>query len=78
VLEQLKLPRHSYEENHKICAKQVKVLQIEPNTTYRKYKKFALTSLVDHSVSESILDIYRIRTPIMAPEVSKNSVLCGQ
>jgi hypothetical protein len=36
LLEKLKLAQHAYKEGHKICWKEVNVLQIEPNTTYRK------------------------------------------
>jgi hypothetical protein len=38
LLEKSKCAQHAYEEGHKICWKDAKVLQIEPNTTYRKYK----------------------------------------
>jgi hypothetical protein len=34
-----------YEEGHKISCKDMKVLQIEPNTTYRKYKESAYMSV---------------------------------
>jgi hypothetical protein len=43
-------------------------LQVEPNTTYRKYKESAHVSLVDHPISQASLDIshldsnYRIRS----------------
>jgi hypothetical protein len=39
LLEKSKLVQHAYEEGHKICWIEVKVLQIEPNTAYRKYKE---------------------------------------
>jgi hypothetical protein len=45
LLEKSKLSR-AYAVGHKICWKETKVLQIEPNTTYRKYKKSAHMSLV--------------------------------
>jgi hypothetical protein len=38
------------EEGHKICLKEAKVLQIEPNATYRKYKEAAHMSVVDHLI----------------------------
>jgi hypothetical protein len=46
-------------------------LQIEPNTTYRKYKKSAHMSLADHPISQTSLDISPICTPIIAAEVRK-------
>jgi hypothetical protein len=39
MLEKSKLAQHSYEEDHRICWNEAKVLQIEPNTIYRKYKE---------------------------------------
>jgi hypothetical protein len=39
LLENLKLAQHAYEEGHKMCWNEENVLQIEPNTTYRKYKE---------------------------------------
>jgi hypothetical protein len=36
LLEKSKLAQHAYEEGQKTCWKEAMVLQIEPNTTYRK------------------------------------------
>jgi hypothetical protein len=41
LLEKSKLAQHADEEDHKIYWKETKVLLIEPNTTYRKYKELA-------------------------------------
>jgi hypothetical protein len=71
LLEKSKLAPHAYEEGHKICWKETKVLQIEPNTTYKKYKESAHMSLVDHPISQHSLDISPIWTPIIAAEVRK-------
>jgi hypothetical protein len=57
LLEKPKLPQHAYEEGHKIYWNEAKVLQIEPNTTYRKYKQSAHMSLIDHPISQPRLDI---------------------
>jgi hypothetical protein len=38
LLEKSKLSQHAYEEGHKICWKEANVLQMEPITTYGKYK----------------------------------------
>jgi hypothetical protein len=35
-LEKSKSAQHAYEEGQKMCWKEAKVLQIEPNTIYRK------------------------------------------
>jgi hypothetical protein len=36
LLEKSKLAQRVFEEGHKICGKEAKVLQIEPGTTFRK------------------------------------------
>jgi hypothetical protein len=69
LLEKSKLAQHSYEEGHNICWKEVKVLQIEPNATYRKYEKSAHMSLAAHPISQPSLDISPIWTPIIETEV---------
>jgi hypothetical protein len=43
------LLQHVYEEGHKICFKEAKVLQIEPNTTHRKYTRNPPTCLSGRS-----------------------------
>jgi hypothetical protein len=46
-------------------------LQIEPNTTYRKFKESAQKSLVEHPTSQPSLDISSIWTPVITAEVRK-------
>jgi predicted GIY-YIG superfamily endonuclease len=41
LLEKSKLAQNVYEEGHKTCWNKMNVLQIEPNTTHRKYKESA-------------------------------------
>jgi hypothetical protein len=72
LLEKSELAQHAYEEGHKICCTEVKVLHIEPNTTYRKYKESAAhMSLLDHPISQPSLDISPIWTPIITAEVKR-------
>jgi predicted GIY-YIG superfamily endonuclease len=71
LLENSKLAQHAYEEDHNISWQESTVLQIEPNTTYRKYKESAHMSLVDHLISQPSLDISPIWTAIIAAEVGK-------
>jgi hypothetical protein len=54
-----------------ICWKEEKVLQIEPNSTYRKYKESSHISLLDHPISQPSLDISPIWTPILTAKVRK-------
>jgi hypothetical protein len=69
LLEKSKLAQHAYEEGHKICWSEAKVLQIEPNATYRKYKESTHMSLLDHPISQHSLDISPIWLPVITAEV---------
>jgi hypothetical protein len=70
LLEKSKLAQHAYREGHKICCwNEAKVLQTEPNTTYRKYKESAHISLINHLISQPSLDISPIWTHIITVEV---------
>jgi hypothetical protein len=68
LLEKSKLAQYVYEEGHKLCWRNVKVLQIELNTTYKKYKKSAHIFLA-HLLSQLSLDASPNLTPIIAAEV---------
>jgi hypothetical protein len=54
-----------------ICRKKAKILQIEPNAIYRKYKEPAHMSLIDHPISQPSPDISSIWASIIAAEVKK-------
>jgi hypothetical protein len=69
LLEKSKLAQHAYGQGHKICWNEAKVLQIESNTTYTKYKESAHMSLIDHPFNQPNLDISSIWTPIITAEV---------
>jgi translation elongation factor EF-4 len=49
----------------------LEVLQIEPNTTYRKYKESAHMSLLDDPIRQPSVDISPIWTPVITAEVKK-------
>jgi hypothetical protein len=71
LFEKSKLAQHAYEESHKIGWKEAKVVQIEPNTTYRKSKESAHMSVADYPIGQPSLDNSPIWTPIIAAEVRK-------
>jgi hypothetical protein len=71
LLEKSKSGQHAYEEGHRLCWKEAKVLQIEPNATYRKYKGSAHMSLAAQPISQPSLDISHIWTPIIEAEFRK-------
>jgi hypothetical protein len=74
LLEKSKLAQHAYEEGHKICWTKARVLQINPNTRYRKYKESAHMCLLDHPISQPSLDISPIWTPVIAAEINKRQL----
>jgi hypothetical protein len=55
LFEKSKSAQHAYKEGHKICWKEAKILQIELNTMYRKYKEYAHMALTNHSTDQSTL-----------------------
>jgi hypothetical protein len=71
MLKKSKSAEHAYEGDYKICWQEAKVLQTEPNTTYRKCKQAANMVLADHPVSRTSMDIYPIWTPIITAEINK-------
>jgi predicted GIY-YIG superfamily endonuclease len=71
MLEKSKLAQHSCEEDHRIFWNEAKVLQIEPNTIYRKYKESAHMSLVEHPISQPSVDISPIWTPVITTEIKR-------
>jgi hypothetical protein len=75
LLEKSKLVQHAYEEGHRIRWKEAKVLQIEHNITYRKYKESTHMSLLDHPISQLSLDISPIWTPVITAEVKNLQLL---
>jgi hypothetical protein len=56
LLEKSNLAQHACEEGNKLCWNEGKILQFEPNTTYRKYKESTHMSLLDHPISQPHLD----------------------
>jgi hypothetical protein len=77
LLEKSKLAQHAYEENHKICWKEAKVLQIKPNGTYRKCKESEHMVLSYHPISHSRFHISPIWTLIIAAQVSELNILAN-
>jgi hypothetical protein len=71
LLEESELAQQAYEEDHKVWWREVKVLQVEPNSMYRKCKEAAHMVLADYPISQPCLDTSSIWTPIITTEVSK-------
>jgi hypothetical protein len=58
----------------KICWNKGRVLQIEPNATYNKYKESAHTPLLVHPITRPSLDISPIRAPVITAEIKELQV----
>jgi hypothetical protein len=71
MLGKSKLAQCAYKKDHKMHGKEVKVLQIAPNSTYRKCKEASHMVLADHPFRQPSLFISPIWTPVIAAEVSK-------
>jgi hypothetical protein len=66
LLEKSKLAQHAYEEGHRVGWDDARVLEIESNSRYRKYKESAHMACLINPVSQPSLDI----SPIWIPFIS--------
>jgi hypothetical protein len=74
LLEKSKLAQHAYEEGHRVGWDDARVLEIESNSRYRKYKELAC---LINPISQPSLDSSPIWIPLISNEVSnsqRNSV----
>jgi hypothetical protein len=51
LLEKSKLAQHAYEEGHRVSWDEAKILAIEGNSRYRKYKESAYMACVNNTIS---------------------------
>jgi hypothetical protein len=75
LLEKSKLAWHAYEEGHGVAWDEARILKIENNSRYRKYKKLA------HVVCLTSSNISPIWIPLISNEVSnsqRRSVWCDR
>jgi hypothetical protein len=72
LLEKSKLAQHAYEEGHRVGWNDARVLEIESNSRYRKYKESAHMACLTNSISQPSLDISPIWTPLLSNEVSNS------
>jgi hypothetical protein len=68
-LEKSKLAQHTYEEGHRVCWDDSRILEIESNSRYRKYKELALMACSTNPISRPSLDISPIWIPLINNEV---------
>jgi hypothetical protein len=72
LLEKSKLAHHANEEDHRVDWDKARVLDIENNSRFRKYKESAHMARSNNPISQSSLDIWPIWIPHIGEEVSKS------
>jgi hypothetical protein len=65
LVEESKLAQHAYEEGHRVGWDDARVLEIESNSRYRKYKESAHMVYVSNPISQPSLDISPIWIPLI-------------
>jgi hypothetical protein len=72
LLEKSKLAQHAYEEGHRVGWDEARILEIESNSRYRKYKESAHVTNLTNQISQPSLDISPIWIPLISDEVSNS------
>jgi hypothetical protein len=72
LLGKLKLAQHAYEEGHTVDWDEARILEIESNSRYRKYKESAHMACLTNPISQPSLDISPIWIPLICDEVSNS------
>jgi predicted GIY-YIG superfamily endonuclease len=73
LIEKSKLAQHAYEEGHRVNWDEARVLEIESNSRYRKYKESAYIACTTNPISQPSLDISPIWIPLIKEEVNKSN-----
>jgi hypothetical protein len=72
LLEKSKLVQHAYEEGHGVRRDYARILEIESNSRYRKYKESAHIASLNNTISQPSLDISPIWIPLISNKVSNS------
>jgi hypothetical protein len=75
----MNIAQHACEEGHRVGWLEARILEIESNSKYRKYKESAHMACLTNLISQPTLDISPIWIPFIRNEVTnsqKRSVLC--
>jgi hypothetical protein len=67
------LAQHAYEEGHRVNWDEARVLEIDSNSRYRKYKESAYIACITNPISQPSLDISPIWSPLIKEEVKKSN-----
>jgi predicted GIY-YIG superfamily endonuclease len=69
-LEKSNLFQHAYEEGNRVGWDDARILEIESNSRYRKYKESAYMACLTNPISQQSLDISPMWIPLITNEVS--------
>jgi hypothetical protein len=69
-LEKSKLAQHEFKEDHQISWNEAKILHIEGNSRYRKYKESAHMACMNNPISQPSLAFSPIWIPLIKKEVN--------
>jgi hypothetical protein len=69
LLEKSKSAQHAYEEGHRVGWDEARILVIENNSRYRKYKELAHMACLTNLISQPTLDISPMWVPLVSNEV---------
>jgi hypothetical protein len=72
LLDKSKLAQHAYEEGHRVGWDEARVLEIESNSRYRKYKESVHMACSTDPISQPSSDISLLWIPLISKEVSKS------
>jgi hypothetical protein len=71
-LQKSKLAQHAYEEGHRVGWDEARILEIESNSRYRKYKISAHMACSTDPISQPSFEISPIWVPLVSKDVSKS------
>lgn len=71
LLQKSKVAEHSYEEGYQRGWNEARILQIELNTRYRKYKELMQKSCFKTCIDRLCLEILPLQILVISEEVSK-------
>jgi hypothetical protein len=72
LLEKLKVAQHAYMQGHTVIWDEVRNLDVESNSRYRKYKESAHMAFLTNPISQPSLDISSIWIAFISDEVTKS------
>jgi hypothetical protein len=72
LLEKSKLAQHAYEEGHRLGWDDARILDIERNSRYRKYKESAHMTCLTNPISQTTSDISPIWIPLVSNDITNS------